>query len=98
MGTRYQIECPYCGLRYDDLRTGLTYQEVYQMYWMYSSDPRDWKYKRRHTILGKWHQIKLEMWEEHIRACEGWVDCYEEEERISIRSEHHATLADLEFP
>lgn len=62
--------CPHCGLQYADFRTGLTYQDVYDMYWSGSDDPSDWKYKRRGTILGKWHQLKLEMWKRHLEGCE----------------------------
>jgi hypothetical protein len=50
-------------MNYDDFRTGLTYHDVYMMLW-------DRKYKRRHTVLGKWHQIKLEMWDEYQRSQE----------------------------
>ena len=28
------------------------------MFWTDSEDSNQWRYKRRHTILGKWHQIK----------------------------------------
>lgn len=65
-----ESRCRVCGLTYSQLRTGFTYEEVYQMLWVSSEDPRDWKYKRRHTVLGKWHQIKLEMWDEHVHLCE----------------------------
>jgi hypothetical protein len=40
------------------------------MLWSYSDDPRDWRYKRRNTVLGKWCQIKQQLWEEHIYCCE----------------------------
>lgn len=43
---------------YDDFRTGLTFAEVRQMLWVHSDDPRDWRYKRRRTVLGLWHSIK----------------------------------------
>jgi hypothetical protein len=52
------------------------------MFWSGSDDPADWKYKRRHTILGKWHQIKQEMWQQHIENCEKEeeiVDIYEKD-------------------
>jgi hypothetical protein len=62
---------------YEAFRTGLTFKDVYDMVWSYSNDPKDWpkgtaspkpgkrKKKtagRRHTVLGKWREIKLEMW------------------------------------
>lgn len=47
-------------MSYDQFRTGLTYRDVYGMVW-------ERKYKRRGTVLGKWRQIKLEMYEEYLR-------------------------------
>lgn len=69
-------ECPACGLRYRDLRTGLNYYEVYLMLWVPDDDSKpmdtsEWQYKRRGTVLGKWHQIKQEMWRYHLRECTG---------------------------
>jgi hypothetical protein len=61
--------CPICGLEYKDLRTKLTFKKVYSMFWTDSEDSNQWRYKRRHTILGKWHQIKKEMWQEHLHMC-----------------------------
>ena len=63
--------CPECGIDYDDFRTGLTYQDVYDMLWRGSEDSSQWRYKRRGTILGKWYQIKKEMWENHTENCNG---------------------------
>ncbi len=65
------MQCERCGLYYDDMLTGLTYGEVFEMLWEPSHDPSRWRYKRRHTVLGKWHQIKLELWEYHLETCEG---------------------------
>lgn len=39
---------------YDKFRTGLRYYDVYQM-------AAGRKYRRRGTVLGLWHQLKLEM-------------------------------------
>lgn len=64
------MKCPHCGVGYRDFRTGLTYQEVYTMLWSSSEDSSNWRYKRRNTVLGLWHQIKVEMWEEHLHLCE----------------------------
>lgn len=61
--------CPVCELVYDDFRTGFTYQDIYGMLWSASDDPSTWRYKRRHTILGLWHQIKKEMWRDHVADC-----------------------------
>jgi hypothetical protein len=64
--------CPRCDLNYDQFRTGLTFGDVWSIYWTQSLNPQNWKYKRRGTVLGKWHQIKLEMWDQHLAEC--WPD------------------------
>ena len=61
--------CPYCGLKYQDLRTGLTFADVKSMYWSSSEDSKDWKYKRRNTVLGKWREIKQQLWQRHLDGC-----------------------------
>jgi hypothetical protein len=63
-------KCPHCRITYKLFRTGHTYDEVKKMMWDYSPDPTDWKYKRRGTVLGKWFQIKQELWEQHTKL--GW--------------------------
>jgi hypothetical protein len=62
-------ECPACGTRYGDFKTGMTYREVWLMFYDNSPDPADWKYKRPGTILGKWHAIKKDMFAQHIEEC-----------------------------
>ena len=47
---------------YDKFRTGLTYQTVWEMMRDESEDPSDWRHKRRGTVLGMWHQLKLELY------------------------------------
>lgn len=42
---------------YDCFRTGLTYRDVRRML-------EGKKYRRRGSVLGAWHQIKLEMFEQ----------------------------------
>lgn len=74
-GDSDELRCSVCGLTYSQLRTGFTFEDVYQMFWVGSEDPKDWKYKRRHTVLGKWHEIKLDMWAEHVYLCEESVSC-----------------------
>ena len=64
-----KIECEFCGMLYGDLKTGLTYKEVRNMLWVNSDDYKDWKYKRRNTVLGLWHSIKIELWREHVDGC-----------------------------
>ena len=59
-------KCPHgCGLTYGKLNTGLRYYDVFVMLMDYSTDSADWTYKRRRTVLGKWHQIKKSMWDYH---------------------------------
>ena len=63
------VVCAHCGLKYQDFRTGLTFSEVRNLYWVANPDSDTWKYKRRNTVLGKWREIKLEMWAEHLYMC-----------------------------
>lgn len=53
-------------LTYDQFRTGLTFREVRNMLWVHSDDPSDWKYKRRRTVLGFWHQLKQQLWARYL--------------------------------
>lgn len=58
--------CPHgCGLTYRRLKTGLRYYDVFTLLMDYSTDRDEWKYKRRHTVLGKWHEIKQSQWKYH---------------------------------
>lgn len=41
------------------------------LYWTdKDADPSTWKRKSRGIILGRWHQIKKELWERHLDRCE----------------------------
>lgn len=53
---------------YNKFRTGLTFQDVRQMFWVFDEDPRTWKNVTRHTVLGKWRELKMEMWAQHKPA------------------------------
>lgn len=46
---------------YNNFRTGLSFSEIFWMLRSPSEDPKDWPNITYHTVLGKWHQIKLEM-------------------------------------
>jgi len=54
---------------YHNFRTGLTYQEVSDMVWSHSDDPVTWPLahhtRRRHAVLGKWKQIKQELYRQY---------------------------------
>jgi len=58
-------KCRGCGITYGQSRTGLTYRDVWLMLW----HKTDFKYKRRGTVLGLWHQIKKSQWENHVDHC-----------------------------
>lgn len=62
--------CPACGAVYSQLRTGMTYSEVRSEFWVFDDDDRTrWRNKRRGTVLGRWHQIKLALWQLHVEHC-----------------------------
>jgi hypothetical protein len=61
--------CPHCGLRYEALTTGLTFNDVKQMLWTSSEDSEDWVYRRRGTVLGKWYEYKQTLWKRHLEGC-----------------------------
>lgn len=63
-------KCPFCGLKYDDFRTGYTYKDIFNTFWVASDDQRLWKHKGRHTVLGRWMQTKRELWRDHLSICE----------------------------
>jgi len=63
------MTCECCGLTYDEFRTGLSFGEVAGMLWVDNPDPTTWRQKTRHTVLGKWREIKLGMWREHLKMC-----------------------------
>lgn len=56
------MHCEYCGLDYDAFRTGLTYAEVYMLIYTRA-------HKRRHGVLGYWHELKGKMFAEHVAEC-----------------------------
>lgn len=75
--------CEHCGTLYREFRTGLTYRDVYAMLWVGSDDPATWKYKRRSTILGFWHQWKKSLWEEHQEWCRKQAEYEAEQEALA---------------
>lgn len=116
MGSRYgekhDLTCEVCGLHYDEFRVvdlstehKYTYGDVRMLLWVAGDDYRatPWKYKRRHTVLGLWHQIKMLSWKEHEYMCQIARIYYEEQaekERIlaslpSERAELERILASL---
>jgi hypothetical protein len=53
-------------LSYDNFRTGFNFKDIRQMLWSYSDDPKDWPDVTRRTVLGKWREIKLQMYDQYI--------------------------------
>lgn len=61
-----------CGAFYADMHTGLTFAEVRQM--LRDVPDRDgrwaWRQKRRSSVLGYWHELKLSMWHSMHGDCQ----------------------------
>jgi hypothetical protein len=57
---------------YAKFRTGETYRSVCAMLWSPSDDPRTWRHKSRGVVLGRWHQIKREMYADYVHAHEAF--------------------------
>ena len=53
---------------YDKFRTGLTYKEVYEMLRHGKKHPQ----KRRASVLGYWHELKLQLYEQAVDR--GYLD------------------------
>lgn len=63
--------CPHCGIKYRRFTIGFSYRDVYVMLMDYSTDPKDWRYKRRNTVLGHMYQLKQQLWKKHVEEeCE----------------------------
>ena len=62
------LACDVCGLAYSELRTGETFASVKRMM-RRGPDSSSWIYKRRHGVLGFWHQLKLMAWNSHVTEC-----------------------------
>jgi hypothetical protein len=61
--------CPHCKINYSEFRTGLQYEDVFDMLWVSSENPEEWVYKRKGSVLRLFHAIKLGMWKEHVEHC-----------------------------
>ena len=64
-------DCPHCGMKYDDFKTGLDFEAVKDMLWIQDSNPEYWRHKRRGSVLGLWFEIKRSMWADHQDMCGG---------------------------
>ena len=47
---------------YDAFKSGITYYEVWQIL-RQEKEAGKWAHVTRHTVLGKWHELKLSMYE-----------------------------------
>lgn len=48
---------------YEEFKTGLSFPEVRRMMWSNSPDPKNWRHKGRHSVLGLWHELKGQMYD-----------------------------------
>lgn len=71
-GATRKLVCPVCGLRYDDMHTGLTFKEVRNLIISigWCSKMGHVKNGRRRGVLGYWHELKLNFWDQHVGLCE----------------------------
>lgn len=67
-------ECCGCGLKYDDMRTGLTFADVKAMMFSGDPDPSTWRNRRRNGVLGFWRELKQQQWAMHVGQCETFFD------------------------
>lgn len=62
--------CLRCGVTYDQFRSGFTFAQVRAMMVTGSADPKDWRQKRRRSVLGFWRELKISMWYSTHGGCE----------------------------
>lgn len=55
---------------YDEFKTGMSFPEVRRMLWVNSDDPKDWRHKGRHSVLGLWHELKQKQYDVYERQNE----------------------------
>ena len=67
---------------YDKFRTGLSYRDVWEMMRDDSEYTKHWRYKRRRTVLGAWHELKLQLYHRamSLNECSGSPSGCEESE------------------
>lgn len=70
-GKNRNMVCPGCGLKYDDMRTGMTFKDVRNLIITIGTDRKTGKtkYGRRGGVLGYHHELKLMMWDQHVGEC-----------------------------
>lgn len=70
-GENHGLNCDGCGLRYDDFRTGMSFRQVRRDIIAIGTDGKTGKtkYGRRRGVLGFWHELKQQLWEQHVGMC-----------------------------
>lgn len=58
---------------YKQFRTGFTYYEIWQVL-MQEKEAGKRKHVTRHTVLGKWHEIKLSMYSDMLEQYEQYKE------------------------
>ena len=71
-GATRRMKCRGCGLRYDDFTTGMTFKEVRNLIIAigWCTKKNKIKHGRRSGVLGYWHELKLQFWDQHVGMCE----------------------------
>lgn len=61
-----------CGASYHAMRTGLTFGKVRAMLHDVPDPNREgwWRQKGRRSVLGFWHELKMQQWESMHGSCE----------------------------
>lgn len=87
--------CPACALTYDAFRTGETFASMRQAMFVDAPDSSQWRYKRRNSVLGFWHQWKVALFRLHVTMCEHYARLEAEEtasRKPREQSRAHANL------
>lgn len=62
--------CPHCGITYKKFRCSIsTFAEIKTEMYRPVKDTSKWRYKRRNSVLGYWHQLKKTEWQYHLEQC-----------------------------
>lgn len=85
----------FCQIEYKDFKTGFTFNDIRQMLWRESQEKREkenhYMFITRHTILGRWHELKKRMWKEHCDILdEHGCDCVDNRncQLVSVKKEN----------
>lgn len=75
-GENHGLVCVGCGLRYDDMRLGISFKQARRDIIAIEFDRRRGKkkYGRRHGVLGFLFELKQSMWHSHVDECVSMLD------------------------